>query len=88
MAVTITAFQTFMSNAFAEANLRIDNIITDEAGLTATILALQEAIANNPNSTLSPEDQAVLDTLALGAAALRDRLQTVAESVPDSAPSA
>lgn len=83
----IIAFKTLMTAALAEANLKIDNIVTDEAGLTATILALQAAIAANPGSTLSPEDQAVLDEIAVQSVALRDRLQTVAAAVPDSAPS-
>ena len=82
----ITAFAAAANNALTKANTALDNIQADEANLAQKIAELQLQIANDPNSDLSPDSQAALDSVMSLANTVATRTQAAADSVPDSVP--
>jgi hypothetical protein len=78
----ITDFQTAVQASFDAVTTSLDNIVTDEANLAKQISDLQAQIAAG-GSTLTPVDQAALDTLAANATALAAKTKGIADAVPD-----
>jgi hypothetical protein len=78
----ITDFSTVVQAQFDAVTSSLDNIVSDEANLAKQISDLQAQIAAG-GSTLTPEDQAALDTLAANAMALATKTKGIADSVPD-----
>ena len=79
----IAQFVASVKASFERVFAGLSNIVKDEEGQAAKIKELQDQIANNPADTLSPESQALLDEVALGAQALADKTKEIADSIPD-----
>src|SRR6185369_13648675 len=81
----IADFKTKVDAQFVKVNASLDNIVADEAALNQKIKDLAAQIAAG-GSTLTPEDQAALDSLATAGDALVAKTQGVADAVPDTVP--
>ncbi len=79
----VQAFKDKMDAVLVTVGENFDNIAQDIKNQSAAIQALKDQIANNPSDTLSPESQALLDSVAENAQAMADRSKALAEAVPD-----
>lgn len=82
MSQQVEDFKKAVDAAFKDISDSLDNIVKDEEGLAKQIADFIAA-----QGSLSPPDLATLTTIAQNAVAMADRTKSIADNVPDSAPS-
>ena len=78
----ITDFAAKTQTQFDDITASLANIVADEANLAKQITDLQAQLAAG-SSTLTPADQAALDTVVANATALASKTADIAAAVPD-----
>ncbi len=76
----LKAFADSANAALAQANSSLDNIVADEANLSKQIEDLKALLGS---ADLTPEQQALLDSVSTAASSMAARTKAMADAVPD-----